>query len=714
MDVGQVLSMRGSFTNAQRLAVINQGPPLQLSLSKNIENKQSRCFQLQWMKKYPWLKYSPTKKGGYCVACVLFAGETVGKGDHAQLGVLVTTPMVKFKKALEILSKHDGLQYHLTAVTKMHEFTAAIQENRSIDVVLDAARKKAVYENRELLAPVIETILLCGRNGLPLRGHRDDGRIRLDVPSVTGEGVFRACLRYRANGGDVALKTLLQEANQNATMISKTTQNEIIEICGDIIVETVIGKVSGFFAVLMDETTDVSGKEQATLVIRYGDNDGAKEDFVGLVHATDLSGQGLATLLLESVGKMGLNMDLCRGLGFDGASAMMGKFRGCASIIQQYFPLAKAVHCFNHRLNLVLSKSCEVPSIKHALSTVNEIIKYIYVSNVRSFRFTTIVKDSKGKNRHRLVKLCATRWVQRHDCILVFVEFLPLIAVFLEDEAESDVTANSFLKSIQDPQFLIALVTVEAVMAHTVEPSRLLQSSNEDIVSAYALINDVRHTIESMRDAAFGSIFVKAEKLLCEVGSHHESLVIPRICKLQTRRNNVPHDSPEEYYRRSVFLPFVDHVCSELCNRFGDHSVPIAFGFRELLRGPQVDKNVVLESSKVFGGDVNEVLLSAELDRWKLSAPTFCSISDALRFSESRHLPNIHTLLLILLTVPVTNAEAERSFSTLKRLKTYLRNTIGQDRLNGLALMCVHNEMDININTVIEKFSQKNRRLMFS
>ena len=47
-------------------------------------------------------------------------------------------------------------------------------------------------------------------------------------------------------------------------------------------------------------------------------------------------------------------------------------------------------------------------------------------------------------------------------------------------------------------------------------------------------------------------------------------------------------------------------------------------------------------------------------------------------------------LLSVLLTVPVTNAEAERSFSAVKRLKSYLRSTINQERLNGLALLAVH------------------------
>ena len=52
--------------------------------------------------------------------------------------------------------------------------------------------------------------------------------------------------------------------------------------------------------------------------------------------------------------------------------------------------------------------------------------------------------------------------------------------------------------------------------------------------------------------------------------------------------------------------------------------------------------------------------------------------------------PNVRKMLIRLMVLPVTSCEAERSFSTLRRVKTYLRSTMAQDRLTGLALMNVH------------------------
>ena len=76
------------------------------------------------------------------------------------------------------------------------------------------------------------------------------------------------------------------------------------------------------------------------------------------------------------------------------------------------------------------------------------------------------------------------------------------------------------------------------------------------------------------------------------------------------------------------------------------------------------------------------------------------------------------TLLRILITTPMTTAESERCFSTLKRIKTFLRNTMTQDRLNALAMLSMEKKLVRNMSDfnkrVIEKFAnQKDRRAKF-
>jgi len=76
---------------------------------------------------------------------------------------------------------------------------------------------------------------------------------------------------------------------------------------------------------------------------------------------------------------------------------------------------------------------------------------------------------------------------------------------------------------------------------------------------------------------------------------------------------------------------------------------------------------------------------------------------------NDRHIGILH-LVLILTTSP----RAERSFSSLRLMKTYLRSTMKEDRLNGLALMTIHNDIHFSYDNVIDQYvMQQNRHLQF-
>ena len=82
--------------------------------------------------------------------------------------------------------------------------------------------------------------------------------------------------------------------------------------------------------------------------------------------------------------------------------------------------------------------------------------------------------------------------------------------------------------------------------------------------------------------------------------------------------------------------------------------------------------------------------LQAEFELWKqrwhaTTEPPKTAL-DAYTASNASLYPNLSILLQVLVTLPVTTATPERSFSTLKRLKTYLRSSMGDERLTSLAL----------------------------
>ncbi len=87
------------------------------------------------------------------------------------------------------------------------------------------------------------------------------------------------------------------------------------------------------------------------------------------------------------------------------------------------------------------------------------------------------------------------------------------------------------------------------------------------------------------------------------------------------------------------------------------------------------------------------------------------SASEILKFVMDVDLyPNISVANRILLTVPVTVASAERSFSKLKLLKNYLRSTMSQEILNGLAMCSIEKDIldTIDLNTVLDDFASRN------
>ena len=75
--------------------------------------------------------------------------------------------------------------------------------------------------------------------------------------------------------------------------------------------------------------------------------------------------------------------------------------------------------------------------------------------------------------------------------------------------------------------------------------------------------------------------------------------------------------------------------------------------------------------------------------------------------------PNIRVLIEIGCIFPVTSAEAERSFSVLRRLKTCTRNSMKEDHLASLSLMHMNYDIPIDENEIVERFVRKNPHRLF-
>jgi hypothetical protein len=154
------------------------------------------------------------------------------------------------------------------------------------------------------------------------------------------------------NGAMCAGKTLeelFKSTSKNMTYKSKTTQNEIIDICGDLITKKITDEIreAKFYSILADEASDCGNIEQLSIVLRYVDKQcQIREKFLGFVPCKKgVSGEALATTIKAFLRDLNLRIDDCRGQGYDGAGNLAGRLSGVAARIQETNEKALYVHC---------------------------------------------------------------------------------------------------------------------------------------------------------------------------------------------------------------------------------------------------------------------------------------------------------------------------------------------------------------------------------
>lgn len=106
--------------------------------------------------------------------------------------------------------------------------------------------------------------------------------------------------------------------------------------------------------------------------------------------------------------------------------------------------------------------------------------------------------------------------------------------------------------------------------------------------------------------------------------------------------------------------------------------------------------------------------LTTELVIWKRQFKDAkdlpATLIDTINVCPEKRFPNIFVLLKIGCTLPVTSCSCERGASTLKRLRNYMRASMSEERLTGLALMHIHYGCDIDLEEIVDNFAKRNPR----
>jgi len=185
------------------------------------------------------------------------------------------------------------------------------------------------------LTSIVKTIILCGRQEILLKGKIEFGNV-LNCDNKN-DGTFRSLLRFRVDAGDTVLEYHFINDNNRLQYISPSIQNEFIEICSKIIKKKNVDNVnnSKYFAVLADETTEISNVEQMSLCLRYIDiiNNVIREDFLEYIPVYDMTGRGLALTIITRLKEIGINLNYKIGQGYDGAASMNGHLNGAQTVI---------------------------------------------------------------------------------------------------------------------------------------------------------------------------------------------------------------------------------------------------------------------------------------------------------------------------------------------------------------------------------------------
>jgi len=233
------------------------------------------------------------------------------------------------------------------------------------------------------------------------------------------------------------------------------------------------------------------------------------------------------------------------------------------------------------------------------------------------------------------------------------------------------------------------------------------------------------------RETSFPNALESAKEIACEMDVE-PTFRTKRKIKRKRQFDETPEDesiasqSTEESIRINYFLSIVDQAIASLTKRFEQYQgYEKTFGF--LFTSKKLcsldDKSLLsscarLEAALKSGdhSDIDGKELHVELKFLQDFIPKEdMGPLDILKFVKRMGcFPNVLVAYRILLTIPVTVASAERSFSKLKLVKTYMHSTMKQERLNGLATIALENDVleKIKYEDIIEDFISKNTRRM--
>jgi len=315
------------------------------------------------------------------------------------------------------------------------------------------------------------------------------------------------------------------------------------------------------------------------------------------------------------------------------------------------------------------------------------------------------------------------------------IKFLEII-----DESERNergAKAAGLLNQIQTWDFLFYIYTLNAVFETTDILNKSLQARDLDIATALVF---AELTISKLKQMKNDKEFFKKEIFDPAVQFAEEfSIIIPTAMNRpgrpskealtkKRRRDDVIEtietlEEADLERFKTKFDEITDIFVNHLSAKFDTDNYKPLIAIQNLLTSSEKPElSTIFFDMAIYREDYDIDNLNKELDIWysyklKYNLNDIKSIHEHFCCKNLKSVfPNILVLLTIFLTVPVTSCESERSFSVLKRLKSWLRSTMSQVRLTNLTIIHIHSRelMNLSVNSLIDIFaSNKKRRTDF-
>jgi len=727
------------INDAYRHDLVQCGPQQNLDLSNEYysKNEHERHFSnFYYTRKLSngesqnrrWLIYSTSQDKVYCFSCKLFSG--------------LQTQMIlgcnDWKHLNTILERHENQKEHRKSMVQWLSFEKGIKHGKTIDEENERLIQESQKHWFNLFERLIDIINYLASHNLAFRGHRES----LDPDHIRNSGnfidLFKLLSKY-----DLTLRNHLNrinEKNLNNHYLSPQIQNELISLMSQAIVNEVIGQIkkAKYYAIMLDCTRDISRVEQMSIILRYVNTStgNIEEHFLGFLAVSETAGEFLTNVILNKLETHQLNIQNCRGQGYDNGANMVGINKGVKSRILLINPRAFFTPCGCHSWNLILVDAANTSSIAKVFFGF---IQKIYVLFSKSSKRWELVKD---KLKITLKSLSDTRWESRIFSVkAILFQFDDIIDCInnLQNQSEDADTlcdCQAIITEMLTLEFIISIHVWYEILNRVNNISKIWQKVDINLKIAIDNLRNFCDWIHKFRETGFDECTAKAyefiEKSSYEITTTFKEKRVRKKKKMfNYEAEDEPIDSAESIFRIDFFITMVDGVIQDIDTRFTALTKYYNnFGFLyeinnlkslsndELLKHCN-DLGVVLQDGE--SKDIKSFDLYEELQLLVPNLPN--SIKDAnqmIQYIIKNELediyPNVYIAIRIMLTVPVSTASAERSFSKLKLIKNYLRNSMKQERLSGLAMLSIEADLaaKIDYKSIVEDFSKaKSRKTLF-